>query len=485
MQIKKKNKQLIESALLEAESDPTPESTDPVNEIADDIKEVTDNAVTDAEATTMAAEAKDVGAALGGAEIIPDTPAIEDAKEGDVDDDLNIENKLTTFLQDNLRRTMKNRRLGRGTNSNNILIIGLPGSGKTASFIDWANHATPKVNVTYLNAKNNDLEAFINGYTVRVAGEGDDKVGSVGQAFGHNLDSLDRPNSILFLDEFNRQTKDQIRASLLTLINEHYIMGSGEVRGMTGVRHFPNMLFTVACCNPAASTDKGAAHLNAAETSRFGAQIAYDSMPGETIAYLHKSYTKQADRLNANDPNFKEDLLEVLKTLDFGDYLVSHEDFQYDHKSDLDAIADMQNEDASGREGQLLNQRLITLGLQRCEGDIDAFKKWYHEEILLLPRDVRMLDDIIEYYEVPTDYELVHKWYPKYEDLFTKPADSGNSDEETDDSLFAGVRGQDADNELAGGNADQSIDDIVNEISNWDGVSATNTVDSYFGDTLK
>lgn len=454
----KVKKQLIEGILLEDDNE-TADSTDSVADIADAIEAQTDGAVSEKEAKAMAAEAKAVGSAVEG-EVIADTPAIADIK--DVDDDLNIENTLTKFLQKNYEKALRNKRMGRGTNSDNVIIVGLPGSGKTASFMDWARHASPQVHVTYLNAKNNDLEAFINGYTVRVPGAKTSDVGSVRQAFGNNLDSLDRPNSILFLDEFNRQTKDQIRASLLTLINEHYVMGTGEVKGITGVHHFPNLLFTVACCNPAREADKGAGRLNSAEITRFGKVIAYDSSPAETELYLKKHYEKQMNSLNSKAPYYKEDLLALLKTLDLGLFIVSKADFRYDDIKDVDAVADLYLNDKSGREGGLWNQRLLTYGLEDCMGDVEDFKNWYHNEIVILPKNIKMLDEILSYYEVPSDYDLAAKYFPEAKDLFEKPAaaannnDAVNDNDEDDPDLFVGA------------NAEDSDADINSVISSWE-----------------
>ena len=128
----KVKKQLIEGVLLEDDTE-TADSTDSVADIADAIEAQTDGAVSEKEAKAMAAEAKAVGSAVEG-EVIADTPAIAELK--DVDLDLGIENTLTKFLQENLEDALDNLDMGYGTNSNNVIIVGLPGSGKTASFMD-------------------------------------------------------------------------------------------------------------------------------------------------------------------------------------------------------------------------------------------------------------------------------------------------------------------------------------------------------------
>jgi MoxR-like ATPase len=105
----------------------------------------------------------------------------------------------------------------------NVLISGLPGSGKTAIVENWAK--SRGINCIEINAKDNDLEAFINGFTVR----DDEDRSQVTKAYSNTLDALkdETKNHIIFLDELNRQTKDQIRGSLLTLINNKTISVKG------------------------------------------------------------------------------------------------------------------------------------------------------------------------------------------------------------------------------------------------------------------
>ena len=155
--------------------------------------------------------------------------------------------------------------------------------------------------------KNNDLDAFINGYTIHreATGEDGDEFGKVGQAYSANLDSLDRPNSIVFLDEYTRQKDDQIRGSVLTLINEHYIAGKDD-----GKRYFPNFLFTIAVENPKSAGDNGVAHTNQAERTRFDTTLDHiDSDVPTTLDYLNKNWMKKInEELKYEDTDY--DLIE-------------------------------------------------------------------------------------------------------------------------------------------------------------------------------
>ncbi len=61
-----------------------------------------------------------------------------------------------------------------------------------------------------------------------------------------DFDSLDKPNSVLFLDEYNR-ARAEVRTPLMELINNHIIPDN---RHASGNRFLPNFLFTIAAINP-------------------------------------------------------------------------------------------------------------------------------------------------------------------------------------------------------------------------------------------
>ena len=326
---------------------------------------------------------------------------------------LKMKNRLTDVLDDALEAALYFRQENISEVAN-VLVCGLPGSSKTASIYNWAEG---KVNITYVDAKNTDLGAFINGYTVQ---DPNDPLTTT-QAVSKNLNGLDRPRSVLFLDEYNRQTKPGIRASILTLINEHYIQGREE-----GGRHyFDNFLFTIAAINPGGTAnDEGAAVLNDAEKSRFLYSVNdFDSDPGVTSSYLDQQYMRLAQRLAAMkdvdaedvwdktrkpaelDPKFdkkmdKWDRIEaLLRIRDLGKFIVDHIDFEYDNKNDLDNLW------ITGKK--MLNQRSLTSGVSASKGDVEKFKRWVDGASNFLPKDIQMLDAILNTYTVPTREEIL------------------------------------------------------------------------------
>lgn len=160
-------------------------------------------------------------------------------------------------------------------NFQNVLLIGEAGTGKSSRVRAWAK-------------ANN-----INLYEVRAAGMDDTDLGgaigastdkkTVQRLASTEFDKLNRPNSVLFLDEYNRAPKS-VRTNLLELINSHVVP---DPREESGQRFLENFLFTVAAINPATSnydTDV----LDKAERTRFkNVNVVAD--PENLVNYLVKS----------------------------------------------------------------------------------------------------------------------------------------------------------------------------------------------------
>lgn len=387
MKIDTKEKELFEAKLFEEPEsvDGALDASDSVGDlaadVADSVKASTGGevALDGAAAEKIATEIKDVAGETGIDIAAVDTPDVGP---------LGVENAVTKVLDMALTKSRQGKR--RGTKSGyNVLIVGLPGSGKTASILDWAS--AKGVNLVMVNAKNNDLDAYINGYTTKDP----DNPRKVTQAFSDNLAGLEKENSVLFLDEYNRQVKPHIRASLYTLINEHKIVGDGP----DGMHEFKNLLFTIAAINPSVPTDKGAAELSDAEKSRFWWTIDdLDSDPASTIEYLTKYYTKLINKLNKDDEYYREDLEAYLRILDLGIFVLSHPKFAYDTRDDLDDLALSKT--------VLLCQRALTNGLHNSDGDVAEFKRWVERGSKFLDRDIEMLLDILKEYINPTFEDL-------------------------------------------------------------------------------
>lgn len=386
MKIDKNERLLFEEKLFE-DVDGEISTSDSVADIADEVAEVAP--VSDASAEKIASEVKAAAADTGIDTAVVDSPI-------DDDEPLGVKNAITEVLDEALAKSQKNKK--RGAKSGfNVLVIGLPGSGKTASILDWAKFNG--VNLVMVNAKNNDLDAYINGYTTKDP----ERPRKVVQAFSDNLAELEKPNSVLFLDEYNRQVKPHIRASLYTLINEHKIVGEGP----DGMHEFKNMLFTIAAINPSVPTDKGAADLNDAEKSRFWWTLDdMDSDPVTTIEYLTKYYGKLIRNLNPKDEDYKVNLEDYLRIQDLGLFIVSHPKFAADGYDTRDDLEDLALPGPGGRKYNLLCQRSLTQGLHNSEGNVKDFKRWIEKGANFLPRDTEMLLAIIREYITPSFEDL-------------------------------------------------------------------------------
>jgi MoxR-like ATPase len=388
------NKILVED-IEEVVTDP---ASDSVEEIADEIQDAaaaSDGEITsisDDDAFGLAAEMKEVGQKIGAEEAIF-LPYAEGESTA-----IGTKNVITDLLDRALEYALESQKLGEHS-MGNVLISGLPGSGKTAIVEDWA--ASRNLNLIDINAKDNDLEAFINGFTVRDL----ENSKQVTKAYSNALDKLkdETKNSIIFLDELNRQTKDQVRGSLLTLVNNKTIQADTP----SGKYYFKNLLFTVACINPHLKSDPGAASLFQAEKTRYlfkNKNAHSDSRT--TDDFLLKYFDKAIKRLNPKHADYRTNLERYLRIQHLGRFIVGHRIFEYDGEGakgtdELQAMLQaLEMEDAD-----MFNQRMLFELLKASRGKVDMFRTLLDSSDFLEER-MEMLREILdEYHE------------PKFEDL--------------------------------------------------------------------
>ena len=157
-------------------------------------------------------------------------------------------------------------------NFQNVLLIGEAGTGKSSRVRAWAK-------------ANN-----INLYEVRAAGMDDTDLGgamstsadkaTVKRLASTEFDKLNRPRSVLFLDEYNRAPKS-VRTNLLELVNSHVVP---DPREEDGQRFLENFMFTIAAINPAtANYDTDV--LDIAEMTRFR-NVNVINDPENLVKYL-------------------------------------------------------------------------------------------------------------------------------------------------------------------------------------------------------
>ena len=172
------------------------------------------------------------------------------------------------------------------------------------------------------------------------------------------LDQLDRPNSVLFLDELNRARQD-VRAALLQLINEHIVQDFTEDGGM---RYFPNFLFTVAAINPSGKAGYQTFELDPAEKGRFrNMNVGVEN--DVTMNYLVKKFNEEAKDLEDVDP---EAAYACLGKAQLAKAIVGNRGFDFDSPDTAE-----ENEDNDDWNGLETTPRNLTLLLDNSDGTKD------------------------------------------------------------------------------------------------------------------
>lgn len=425
----------------------------PISEIADAVQdaaeEASDNEETysDDKAKTIATEIKTYANGFDAAAWAP----------------LDVASELTDKLDDCLANAMAAHAAGT-SDGVDLLVTGLPGSGKTGITKQWAKDRG--VNLFYLNAKNDDLGAILNGFPVDTVekDENGNDIHRVTRSFSKSLDALDKPKSVLFLDEFNRAAP-KLRAVLLSLINEHVVDGDGP----DGFRHFDNLLFTVACINPSVPTDPGAMDLNDAEMSRFVDTMDWDSKVPDAIKYIRFHIKKLLDALKHEDENYSFFYVRYHRILNLAEALLGDPLFEFDSRDDL---LDLFNDKA-----KMLNQRAITDALMSHGYSKEKFLNWVDKYSKFLDKDKEMIHNILDSWVEPEvvisgegDASVMQTVNDTAaEATSTDSTDSNNFDdvfgtdgEEVDDDLFASTASN------AGKAARVSAADALNRIKAFD-----------------
>lgn len=293
---------------------------------------------------------------------------------GQAADQLNAEVADKGDIESVLDRALKvakraNRRGQRGDYPN-VLLIGEAGTGKSARVRQWA--AENDVNLMEVRAAGMDATDI--GGAIAPNKEGDTVVRLASTEF----DKLNRPNSVLFLDEYNRAPRE-VRTNLLELVNSHVVPDSREEGGQ---RFLPNFLFTIAAINPPNgryNTDE----MDDAERSRFRTvDVTFD--PINLNQFLSKRFDKLAD-----DPdNDEEERLEYIRKKAIANRLLTSKKFSFDTPEDMDT-----GRDRYGENYKPLNYRSLTLLLDQSDGTkedvlalwpqfVNAGKKRMAEDIL-------------------------------------------------------------------------------------------------------
>ena len=361
-----------------------------LNESAEELENL-DAALTEQATTLTEDEDPSVRETDGGATLEVDvavTDTDETALPASEKDSLRIKNALTDVLDrafEDAKYALEEDNLDANCN---VLVTGLPGSSKTATIRNWCKQHG--CNLHYLDAKNPDLQLLTSGGSA--IDRTDPAHPKMKQAFSDALAPLERENSVLFLDELNRQVKEYMRGSLLTLLADRRVAGEDK----EGFKYFPNLLFTVAAINPPKEGDRGATELNDAERRRFYYSVEFNSEVPTTNVYFKEYYDKKIknyvekhkDRLTATD---------IARINSFclrqwiGTKIILDDDFHY---------TTMDEYMAATEKGQITCQSTITELIDHSRGDLDRLT----QDILaggLTPSAKTMLVNIIKRLVLP------------------------------------------------------------------------------------
>ena len=495
-----KIKKLMEAKLREEEENSAAEvvDADDKSDIADAVQEVNPE-LTDTQAAAKAQALSDTADKVSAEQIVITDNDYEDTA---------TENAIFKALDYAYRATMRTRKHRQAfidaadgntkagkyadSGSYNVLVEGLPGSGKTAIVKGWC--ATKGLTLVAVNSTDPQLDAAINGMALRDITKTDANV--LAYAYGHKLDALLDPKQagkcVLFVDEFNRQKDQQLRRPLMSLFNE-------KTNGDGTFDYSENLLFSVVCINPSGVKyrDRGASELNDAERNRFAIQLrgkdAFNSDPKASLDYLRANMNGSLLTLGVIPPNslasrnhnnwvgptrdLTEEQYEVavdtVKVYSLGSFILSDPTFKYDTVDDLDEIHD---EDAS-----LLSARSFTEMLEASGGDAKDFAFAVKQSGLREAAKQMLLnivdkydikeEDLLDYYKL-TSPKVGGKVEPQATPAAAKDdATKANEDdldtliangEEDDDSLFQADSGH-----IENSAASTVTSNIENVINSW------------------
>lgn len=260
---------------------------------------------------------------------------------------------IESVLDELLEQNKENAELG-DKEFLNVLFEGSAGTGKTSRIQAWAKENG--VNLVLKKANEMDEADFA---VMTPPSEGETFAKKVRTS---EFDVLDKPNSVLFLDEFNR-AKPSIRGTLLTFVQDHKII---DPQGEGGVKYFPNFLFTIAAVNPY-NPDYDTYQLDTAEETRFRT-IKVPNEPKVLLKYLNGKFDKNIAIFKEKGNEAAAKKYEGRKAL--ANKLLKHTEFNFDNEEDEERVMSEGNRKA-------LNARTFENLLLNSNGTKEDFlNKW-------------------------------------------------------------------------------------------------------------
>ena len=273
-----------------------------------------------------------------------------------------IEKSLTSSLNAAMRshnKWTKRKEIDKSGYSN-VCIVGDVGTGKTERVKAWAKQN--KIELVAFKANSltiDDIKA------IPIGEDPENKGRAKTVSFG-TFDIFDRDKlCVLYLDEFNRAAPHK-KDTWFKFIDEHAIYDATDKE--TGMKFFPNLLFTVATINPYVLSDgstddeEGVYPLSKAESDRFGDYIELSNQGKDynkyTAAYFTELYKKDTEKYPEYAKQNAGKLSIALKLLD-------NPNFFFNDNATISRYH---------QEGKrFLTSRGLTNLLSKCDGTIENF----------------------------------------------------------------------------------------------------------------
>lgn len=206
----------------------------------------------------------------------------------------------------------------------NIMLHGEGGLGKTAMVSQWAD----RNNINLVNKKASTMDETDLGGAMSPSTE---RKGIAQRLTTDDFDSLDKPRSVLFLDEYNR-ARPEVRTPLMELVNNHIIPDNREA---SGFRFLPNFLFTVAAINPDTKKRRyEVIPLDSAEMTRFS-HIDVVPLIKSFKSHLLKELKSELDAIG-DDEDFADLVLETKGKIKLAETILSSDEFRFDDTKQRD-----------------------------------------------------------------------------------------------------------------------------------------------------
>ncbi len=261
----------------------------------------------------------------------------------------------------------------------NIMLHGEGGLGKTAMVSQWA----ARNNINLVNKKASTMDETDLGGAMSPSTE---RKGIAQRLTTDDFDSLDKPRSVLFLDEYNR-ARPEVRTPLMELVNNHIIPDNREA---SGFRFLPNFLFTVAAVNPDTNNHRyEVIPLDSAEMTRFS-HIDVVPILKSFKSHLAKELKSELDAIG-DDEEFADLVLETKGKMKLAETILNSDEFRFDDTQQRD-----EDWDTPGYNKIPLDYRSFEQAIMNSDGTKEGLLSVWKQNSNNLRYD--MIEDILENY---------------------------------------------------------------------------------------